>query len=306
VVARGAADRKLMEQLLRIYGYYDSEVTQTVIGGAENAQAENSQPAAPAGMAAVRFDVQAGTRYRIGTVSTGDLAETRIEGEAMLRAAWMSPGDPLNLDTITAARSKIADALGDAGYPFAKVPTPSLTVDHARFEGDIDMPVESGGITCSGRSPATSRASSRRITWARSPVFARARCIGRIWWRICAARCWPPGWWARSASRRAAWLPQGDPGPEIQGAGKPGFRRWMWWFPAPQHTISGEMGYDTGEGYRIAAGWEHRNLFPPEGALKFRGILGTNEQLAGVTFRRSNFLGRDRVLTVDLYATMPR
>jgi translocation and assembly module TamA len=38
-------------------------------------------------------------------------------------------------------------------------------------------------------------------------------------------------------------------------------------------------------------------------ALKFRGILGTNEQLAGTTFRRSNFLGRDRVLTVDLYAT---
>jgi len=68
------------------------------------------------------------------------------------------------------------------------------------------------------------------------------------------------------------------------------------------HTIAGEIGYDTAEGFRLAASWEHRNLFPPEGSLRLRGIAGTHEQLAGITFRRSNFLGRDRVLTVDLYA----
>jgi translocation and assembly module TamA len=44
-------------------------------------------------------------------------------------------------------------------------------------------------------------------------------------------------------------------------------------------------------------------MFPPEGAFKVRGVLGTNEQLAGTTFKRSNFLGRDRTLTVDVYAT---
>ena len=37
---------------------------------------------------------------------------------------------------------------------------------------------------------------------------------------------------------------------------------------APLRTIAGEIGYDTGQGARIAASWEHRNLFPPEGALR--------------------------------------
>jgi translocation and assembly module TamA len=72
---------------------------------------------------------------------------------------------------------------------------------------------------------------------------------------------------------------------------------------APTRTVSGEIGYDTGQGARIGASWENRNMFPPEGAFKVRGVLGTNEQLAGTTFKRSNFLGRDRTLTVDVYAT---
>jgi translocation and assembly module TamA len=47
---------------------------------------------------------------------------------------------------------------------------------------------------------------------------------------------------------------------------------------------------------------ENRNFFPPEGLVRFRGVVGTREQLAGATFRRNNFLGRDQVLTADLYA----
>src|SRR5690606_19428390 len=58
-----------------------------------------------------------------------------------------------------------------------------------------------------------------------------------------------------------------------------------------------------GEGFKLEGSWEHRNLFPPEGALKVRGVAGTREQLAGVTFRRNNFKGRDQILTVDLFAS---
>ncbi|MEM6826489.1 MAG: BamA/TamA family outer membrane protein, partial [Pseudomonadota bacterium] len=54
-------------------------------------------------------------------------------------------------------------------------------------------------------------------------------------------------------------------------------------------------------GLRLEAGWEHRNLFPPEGALLVRGIAGTQEQLASVGFRRSNFRARDQILTIDAY-----
>jgi translocation and assembly module TamA len=37
--------------------------------------------------------------------------------------------------------------------------------------------------------------------------------------------------------------------------------------------------------------------------LRVRGILGTEEQLAGVTFRKNNFGGRDKILTIDAFAS---
>jgi translocation and assembly module TamA len=72
---------------------------------------------------------------------------------------------------------------------------------------------------------------------------------------------------------------------------------------APLRTIAGTIGYGTGEGVRVEGSWEHRNLFPPEGALRVRGIAGTREQLAGITFRRNNWHGRDKILTIDAYVT---
>ena len=62
----------------------------------------------------------------------------------------------------------------------------------------------------------------------------------------------------------------------------------------PPRTIAGTAGYGTGEGFRLEGTWTHRNKFRPEGALIAHGIAGTQEQGAGVTFRRSNAGKRDR------------
>jgi translocation and assembly module TamA len=72
---------------------------------------------------------------------------------------------------------------------------------------------------------------------------------------------------------------------------------------AKVRTITGALGFGTGEGFKAEGSWEHRNLFPPEGGLKLRAIAGTREQLLGVTFRRNNFHGRDKVLTIDAFAS---
>ncbi|HEU4705056.1 MAG TPA: BamA/TamA family outer membrane protein, partial [Sphingomicrobium sp.] len=58
-----------------------------------------------------------------------------------------------------------------------------------------------------------------------------------------------------------------------------------------------------GEGVRAEASWQHRNLFNPEGALTVRGVAGTQEQLAAVQFRRSNFLRRDQLLNLHALAS---
>ncbi len=72
---------------------------------------------------------------------------------------------------------------------------------------------------------------------------------------------------------------------------------------APPRTIAGEVGYGTGEGARAEVSWQHRNLLPPEGAVTFRGIAGTREQLLSATLRRSNFHKRDRILNAQIAAS---
>jgi translocation and assembly module TamA len=73
--------------------------------------------------------------------------------------------------------------------------------------------------------------------------------------------------------------------------------------PAPMRTIAGQAGYGTGEGIRVEASWQHRNLVPPEGAVTVRGVAGTQEQLLGGTLRMNNFRRRDQVLTAQAVAS---
>src|SRR3546814_3227076 len=54
----------------------------------------------------------------------------------------------------------------------------------------------------------------------------------------------------------------------------------------------------------LEGSWTHRNLLPPEGALTFRGVLGTLEQGVGATLRRSNAGRRDR--TFELVTEVTR
>src|SRR3546814_10072618 len=67
--------------------------------------------------------------------------------------------------------------------------------------------------------------------------------------------------------------------------------------------LAASAGYGTGEGIRLEGSWTHRNLLPPEGALTFRGVLGTLEQGIGATLRRSN-AGRSEEHTSELQSLM--
>ena len=71
----------------------------------------------------------------------------------------------------------------------------------------------------------------------------------------------------------------------------------------PPRTIAASAGYGTGEGIRLEGSWTHRNLLPPEGALTFRGVIGTQEQGIGATLRRSNAGQRDRTFELVAEAT---
>lgn len=286
IAARAREDEELLEQLLRTYGYYDGRVMRSVKG-----LEEGQTPQKPD----VRFDIIPGEQYKFGAIDLGDLMQAP-DAEALRKSFGIVPGDPVLADKIVEENTHLDVALGETGYPFAKIGEPDLLIDHDREQGDLTLPVTHGGKYRFGSINSD------------SPKFLSSRHLQRI------ARFKPGEVYKRSDEMdlRSAIIATGlvstvtitarptqppvgnEPGVVDMDIGLT---------KAPLRTISGALGYGTGEGIRAEASWEHRNMFPPEGSLRVRGVLGTREQLAGVTFRRNNFLGRDRILTFDAYAT---
>jgi translocation and assembly module TamA len=288
LAARAREDEELLYRLLRIYGYYDPQVIRT-LGGIQPGDAESE------GAPEVRFDIVPGTQYRFGAIDLGMLDTTSTDYPGLRDAFGIGTGDPLLSDRIVEGRYDLDEALGETGYPFAAIEDPELLVDHARQEGDLTMPVAPGGKYRFGR------------VVSNMEDFLSSEHLGDI------ARFRPGDIYQRSLEMdlRGAILSTGlvagvsltPVKVEEPTNGEPGtVDIEVDMQEAPLRTISGSLGYGTGEGIRAEAAWEHRNLFPPEGMLRVRGIVGTREQLAGVTFRRNNVNGRDTILTIDAFA----
>ena len=289
LAAQAREDEALLTQLLQVYGYFDAQVIRTVGSIDPTTEVELDRPA-------VRFDIVPGERYLVGAIDLGDLEATGEQYPALRRSYDIEVGDPISLDSIEKEQIDLDVALGESGYPFAEIDAPSLLVDHARSEGDIAMPVRPGGRYLFGGVISS------------DPEFLSSRHLTRI------AR-WDEGDIYRRSDEmdlRRAMLATGLLGsveltpvvvqePTATEPGVVDIEAEL--TQAPLRTLAGSIGFGTEEGIRLEGSWEHRNLFPPEGMLRVRGILGTQEQLAGVTFRKNNFRGRDRILTVDAFAS---
>lgn len=300
VAARARVDEDLLGDILRTYGYYDGEVVRQLSGGRRAGDAANAtqgEAEAASRVPSVRFDILPGMRYRFGRIDLGALPSLREPDATTLANVFgIRTGDPLYADRIVDQELSLRVALGESGYPFAAIGEPELLIDHAREEGDLTLDVEPKGKYVFG--PVVSN----------DPRFLSSRHLARI------ARFRPGEVYQQSLEtdlRRAILAtglvsavnltpretrpPEGDAPGEV--ALDVALER------APLRTIAGAIGYGTEDGFKLEGRWEHRNLFPPEGALRLRGIIGTREALASLGIRRNNFRGRDQVLTVDLYAS---
>jgi translocation and assembly module TamA len=70
----------------------------------------------------------------------------------------------------------------------------------------------------------------------------------------------------------------------------------------PPRSLDGNIGFATGEGFRIEGAWEHRQFFRPEGSVRVAAVLGTNEQSASGRLRFNNWKLRDQALLFQLEA----
>ena len=253
LAARARADQDLLNQLLRVYGYYDARVIRSIGGLQPGEETADIEPRA-------RFDILPGPRYRFGAIDLGAL-DTAPDARLLRTSFGITRGDPLNSDRIVERKQALDFLLGETGYPFAEIASPELLIDHERDEGDLTMPVDPGG-----------KYAFAGVT-SDKPDFLPSRHLQRI------ARFAPGDTYQRSLEQdlRRAILATGlvstltitprvvesageaDPGEVVLDVGL---------VPAKVRTIAGAVGYGTEDGVKLEASWEHRNLFPPEGALK--------------------------------------
>lgn len=314
---RAHDDGDLLVQILRIYGYYDAEVSQNLIGltSAANSPAPTGKgKAAPAAQATARFEVVPGSRYRLAridlspaataTTAPGDPANgvtgldsisQSADRSALLSALALKPGDPAQVEKIQAARDRLVDMLGHIGFAFAKVGDPALAVDHATQTADLAVPVTPGGKyrfgTVHSSLPRFLNAHHlQRMARFRSGKLYDQRLVEDFRREVLST-----GIIGSVAVTPHEVTPPTDAAPGVADID-------VKLTKGPEHTLGAQLGLSNGEGFEIDGSWEDRNLFPPEGMLRLHGILGTRQQLAGATLRRSNFLARDQAINLSVYA----
>jgi translocation and assembly module TamA len=271
---RAREDAELLAELLRARGFYDALVRTRVEG------------ASAGGEVIVTLEAEPGPVYRFAEVNLPGI-DADGEDEAAFRETFgLAVNDPVDAARVAAGEAALRAELGKRGYAFAELGDMDIALDHETRTATLTLPVNPNGSRQFGRIRVEGR-----------PLFS-ARHLQRV------AR-WKPGEPFEAALvedlRRAliatglvstvAIRPVAAEDRSVDLAVS--LER------APMRTVAGQAGYGTGEGIRVEASWQHRNLLPPEGAVTFRGVLGTQEQLVGAVLRRNNFLRRDQVLTAQ-------
>jgi translocation and assembly module TamA len=274
ITRRARADTELVDELLRTRGYYDAQVRYQL-------QAPESGSTQ---RLLVDLDARPGPIYRLTEVSLIGL-DPANEREAALRALFtVKPGDPADTDAILVSTDAVRLGMAEGGYPFAKVDEPVLRVDHDTRGAALDVIIATGGYRRYGRisvtgDPPFDAAHVADIARFHSGEEYKASDIVDL----------------ERALIQTGLVATADV-TRTPGAAPDTVDIAIAMTRAPARTIAGELGYGTGEGAHLELSWQHRNLFPPEGALTLRGILGTQEQGLSATFRRNNYKRRDQVL----------
>jgi translocation and assembly module TamA len=274
---RSRADAELLAELLRSQGYYDAAVEPRI------ERTGNSL--------LVVLDAEPGEQYRFQSVELPGLEAAGAEAAELREEFAVKAGDPVIAEDVIAANVALRVALGEQGFALAEIGEQEILIDHETRRARLVLPVKTGplasfgAIRVSGRPPFSPGHVGRIARFERGERFQKSK-VDDLRRALIAT--------GLVASAEVRVVPAAD-GRTVDLA--------IHLDPAPMRTIAGELGYGTGEGIRAEASWQHRNFFNPEGALTVRGVVGTQEQLAAVQLRRSNFGRRDQVLNLHASAS---
>lgn len=280
LAARVTEDSALLQRILRSEGWYDAKVVTRI----DRSEELNGQP-----LLAV-LDVVPGERFTLAEIIIE--AGPTIPEDLIAANLALEVGEPIIAARIQGVEAQIAIALPEQGYPFAEVGQRDILLDQETFDGVYTLPVETGprarfgGFSTSGNEAFDAEHVEVLARFEMGELYD-SRKIDDLRQALVATGLFN----TVSVQPVRTEEPAAEDGTEFvtiaveQEAG-------------PPRTIAGGAGFATGQGLRLDGSWTHRNLFPPEGALTASAVLGTQEQGAGVSFRRSNAGQRDR--TVEL------
>ncbi|HJS39768.1 MAG TPA: BamA/TamA family outer membrane protein, partial [Sphingomicrobium sp.] len=274
---RARADAELLTTLLQSEGYYDAEVETDIALEGERI--------------AVELEAKPGPRYTFQSVELQGVEAAGAQAGMLRDAFAVKAGDPVVAQKVIDAGVALRVTLGEEGFALAEVGEQDIVLDHETATARLVLPVTPGpqarfgDIRVTGRPPFSSRHVGRIARFKKGDMYERSE-VDDLRRALIAT--------GLVASVETKLVPV-DGGQVVDVA--------VHLEPAPMRTIAGELGYGTGEGVRLEASWQHRNFFNPEGALTLRGVAGTQEQLAAVSLRRSNFRRRDQVLTAQISAS---
>lgn len=287
ISARLREDGKLLQRILAAEGWYDARVT-TRIDRPDRTEAvagdTSRDQSGDRGLTAV-LDVVPGKRYSFAEINV-DAPPT--EPPALIRDNLaLKPGEPIIADRVQGAEAQVAVALPQNGYPFAEVGQRDILLDRVTGDGVYTLPVtvgpraRYGDVATRGDLAFDAKHAGVLARFKRGELYD-SRKIDDLRQALVATGLFSTV--SVEPERTGQIAPDGAEYVTVmvnQDAG-------------PPRTIAGTAGYGTGEGFRLEGTWTHRNMFRPEGALIANGVAGTQEQGAGITFRRSNAGRRDR------------
>ncbi|MET0360568.1 MAG: BamA/TamA family outer membrane protein [Sphingobium sp.] len=286
--ARMQEDQKLLTDILSGQGYFDAAVQASL-----QLPEEGSKDAIT-----VLLDTAAGPRYTLGAIAFD--APPVVPADLIRKSFVPKSGEPIVADRILSAEANLAVVLPQNGYPFAKVGQRDILLDAATRTGDYTLPIVTGArssfgdIVPAGTKPVFGAKHVATIARFKKGDLYDSRKVDDLRQALVATGLFS----VIAIEPQATGTPVGAEGVEgteyadllvKQEAG-------------PARTLAGQAGYGTGEGFKLQGSWTHRNLFPDEGALIGSLTAGTQEQGAGVAFRRSNAGKRDRTVELGINA----
>ncbi|TFU03428.1 outer membrane protein assembly factor [Polymorphobacter arshaanensis] len=273
---RTTADVALIDQLLRSVGYYGGTITPKIV------------PPAAGGTLRVEITVEPGPLYKFTQIDI--ISPTPADVIVASSALGLTAGTVVAAAPFDAAQAGLRGQLAAKGHPFPEIGDPDIVIDHAAAAALLTQKIDPGplgrfgAVKSEGSAQITTRHMQRMVRFKPGEVYSAAE-VEDLRRALIATNLYGS---VVIKPVNAGTNPDGTAIVDLIVTGE----------TAPLRTVSASAGYSTGEGFRVAGSWQHRNLLPPQGQVTFSGLLAQREIGLGAELRRRNWLKRDRTLVL--------